>query len=134
MINFALLKLQLLYYGIKAGKNLVSPLANPFGLVHLVLPEKVPVSVHLNTNHQESPFTLRRDGEVYYLDIGGRETVQVQWTPPLDSYQRKVASGLLVSDILTVHGDVIAVHPSKPCRFGQSGLSCAFDSRLSQGK
>jgi hypothetical protein len=126
MINFALLKLQLLYNGIRAGGNLVSPLTNPFGLVHLVLPEKIPVSVHLNANGNESPFTLRRDGSVFYLEIGGRETVEVQWTPPLQSYQKKVSSGLLVSDILTVHGDVIAVHPSKPCRFGQSGLSCRY--------
>jgi hypothetical protein len=37
-----------------------------------------------------------------------------------------VSSGLLVSDILTVHGPFIAVHPSKPCRFGQSGLSCRY--------
>ena len=107
-------------------ETLFSPLTNPFGLVHLVLPERLPVSVHLNTNGHESPFTLRRDGNVFYLDIGGKETVEVQWTPPLSSYQKKVSSGLLVSDILTVHGGVIAVHPSKPCRFGQSGLSCRY--------
>ena len=97
MINFALLKLQLLYYGIRGGGNLISPLTNPFGLVHLVLPEKVSVSVHLNTNGNESPFTLRRDGQIFYLDIGGRETVQVHWTPPLRSYQDRVSSGLIAS-------------------------------------
>jgi len=50
----------------------------------------------------------------------------VHWTPPLASYQKRTSSGLLVSDILTVHGDFIAVHPSHPCRFGQSGLSCRY--------
>jgi len=124
--NLALLKLQLFYHGIRAGKDLPSPLTNPFGLIHLVLPEKVSVSVHLNANGAESPFTLRRDGAQFHLDINGRESVPVQWTPPLASYQKRTSSGLLVSDILTVHGDFIAVHPSHPCRFGQSGLSCRY--------
>ena len=124
--NLALLKLQLLFHGIRAGKNLPSPLTNPFGLIHLALPEKVFVSVHLNTNGTESPFTLRREGEQFYLDIAGSSSVPVGWTPPLASYQKRTSSGLLVSDILTVHGDFIAVHPSHPCRFGQSGLSCRY--------
>lgn len=124
--NLALLKLQLFYHGIRAGKGLPAPLANPFGLVHLVLPEKVSVSVHLNTNGTESPFTLRSEGETFYLDTAGRESVPVRWTPPLTCYQKKTSSGLLVSDILTVHGDFIAVHPSHPCRFGRSGLSCRY--------
>jgi hypothetical protein len=124
--NLALLKLQLLYHGIRAEENLPRPLTNPFGLVHLVLPEKVAVSVHLNTNGTASPFKLRRDAERFYLDIAGKDSVSVQWTPPLSSYQKKTSSGLLVSDILTVHGDFIAVHPSHPCRFGQSGLSCRY--------
>ena len=126
MTNFALLKLQLLYHGIRSGGDLPSPLTNPFGLVHLVLPEKLSVSVHLNTNGKESPFTLISDGKLFYLDISGKERVPVQWTPPLMSYQKKISSGLHVSDILTVHGDTIAVHPSRPCRFGQSGLSCRY--------
>ncbi|HTG73883.1 MAG TPA: hypothetical protein VMB70_08940 [Terriglobia bacterium] len=124
--NLALLKLQLLFHGIRAGKNLPSPLTNPFGLIHLALPEKVFVSVHLNENGTESPFTLRREGEQFYLDIDGKASALVAWTPPLASYQKQTSSGLLVSDILTVHGDFIAVHPSHPCRFGQSGLSCRY--------
>src|SRR5262245_16160241 len=104
-VNLALLKLQLLYYGIRAGKNLPSPLANLFGLVHLELPERLSVSVHLNTNGSESPFTLRREGERFQLDIEGAESVPVGWTPPLRSYQQRTSSGLLVSDMLTVHGD-----------------------------
>ena len=124
--NLALLKLQLLFHGIRADKNLPSPLTNPFGLVHLVLPEKVSVSVHVNTNGAQSPFTLRRDSDKFYLDIAGKESVPVQWTPPLASYQKSTSSGLLVSDILTVHGDFIAVHPSHACRFGQGGLSCRY--------
>jgi hypothetical protein len=124
--NLALLKLQLFYHGIRAGEDLPSPLTNPFGLVHLALPEKVFVSVHLNTNGAESPFTLRRNGAQFYLDIQGRECVPVHWTPPLKSYQKRTSSGLSVSDILTVHGDFIAVHPSHRCRFGQSGLSCRY--------
>ena len=71
--NLALLKLQLLFHGIRAESKLPSPLTNPFGLVHLVLPEKVPVSVHVNTNCMQSPFTLRRNGERFYLDIAGKE-------------------------------------------------------------
>ena len=126
MTNFALLKLQLLYHGIRSSGELPSPLTNPFGLVHLVLPEKLSVSVHLNTNGKESPFTLISDGKLFYLDISGKERVPVQWTPPLMSYQKKISSGLHVSDILTVHGDTIAVHPSRPCWFGQSGLSCRY--------
>jgi hypothetical protein len=124
--NLALLKLQLLFHGIRAGRDLPSPLTNPFGLIHLALPEKVFVSVHLNTNGAESPFTLRRDGQRFLLDIAGGAPVPVQWTPPLTSYERRTSSGVLVSDILTVHGDFIAVHPSHPCRFGQSGLSCRY--------
>jgi len=124
--NLALLKLQLLFHGIRAGKDLPSPLTNPFGLIHLALPEKVFVSVHLNTNGTESPFTLRGDGGKFYLDIAGSSSIPVNWTPPLASYQKRTSSGLLVSDILTVHGDFIAVHPSHRCRFGQSGLSCRY--------
>ena len=45
MINFALLKLQLLYYGIKGWREpLIVLVMNSFGLVHLAPPvEKVPV-------------------------------------------------------------------------------------------
>ena len=94
--------------------------------MHLELPERLSVSVHLNRNGSESPFTLRREGERFLLDIAGTESIPVGWTPPLRSYQRRTSSGLLVSDILTVHGDLIAVHPSHPCRFGRSGLSCRY--------
>jgi hypothetical protein len=124
--NLARLKLQLFYYGIRAGKGLPSPLTNPFGLVHLVLPEKVAVSVHLNTDGHESPFTLHRSGEEFYLETEGKAPVPVRWTAPLASYQKRTSSGVLVSDILTVHGDYIAVHPSHRCRFGESGLSCRY--------
>jgi len=126
LTNIALLKLQLLYSGILAGQNLPSPLTNPFGLVHLVLPEGLTVSVHRNENGTDSPFTLRKDGTQFLLDIAGGESVPVQWTPPLQSYQQKTSSGVLVADILTVHGDFIAVHPTHACRFGQSGLSCRY--------
>jgi hypothetical protein len=125
-VNPALLKLQLFYYGIRAGGNLPSPLTNPFGLIHLVLPGRVAVSVHLNQNGAESPFTLRREGESFSLDVQGGDSIPIQWTPPLKSYHRRTSSGMLVSDILTVHGDYVAVHPSHPCRFGQSGLSCRY--------
>jgi hypothetical protein len=124
--NLALLKLQLFFHGIRPGTDLPSPLTNPFGLIHLVLPEKVFVSVHLNTNGTESPFTLRRGGDRFFLDIEGKQTIEVGWTPPLKSYQKRTSSGLLVSDILTVHGDFITVHPSHQCRFGRSGLSCRY--------
>src|SRR5678815_4870556 len=86
--NLALLKLQLLFHGIRAGQDLPSPLTNPFGLIHLALPEKVSVSVHLNTNGTESPFTLRRDEGKFYLDIAGSSSIPVNWTPPLASYQK----------------------------------------------
>ncbi len=125
-MNLGLLKLQLLYHGIRAGEGLPSPLTNPFGLVHLVLPERLPVSIHVNENGGGSPFVLRKDGDQFHLDIEGQECVPVQWTPPLASYQKKTSSGLLVSDVLTVHGDFIAVHPSHSCRFGEAGLSCRY--------
>src|SRR5437867_4079709 len=124
-MNLGLLKLQLFHYGIRSGEGLPSSLANPFGLVHLVLPEKIPVSVHLNQNGSESPFRLSRKGDSFFLETK-EEQIPVQWTPPLKSYEKEISSGLLVSDILTVHGDFIAVHPSHPCRFGQSGLSCRY--------
>jgi len=126
LTNIALLKLQLLYYGIRADRDLPSPLTNPFGLVHLVLPEGLAVSVHLNENGTDSPFLLRREGTAFFLDVAGKESIPVQWTPPLHSYQQKTSSRVSVSEILTVHGDFIAVHPSHACRFGQSGLSCRY--------
>ena len=62
--------------------------------------------------------------------------MQIQRTPPLRSYQHKVSYGMLYSDILTVHGDVIAFYPSKPCRFGQSGsfvrYTAGWSKKLSQ--
>lgn len=126
MTNLALLKLRLFNCGIRAADDLPSPLTNPFGLVHLVLPERMPVSVHVNTPGTDSPFLLRRDGGAFFLDIRGENGVAVEWTPPLASYGKRTSAGLLVSDILTVHGDYVAVHPSHPCRFGQSGLSCRY--------
>lgn len=94
--------------------------------MHLVLPEGVAVSVHLNETGSASPFTLRKDGTQFFLDIAGKESVTVHWTPPLQSYHHKTSSGVQVSDILTVHGDFIAVHPPHACRFGQAGLSCRY--------
>jgi hypothetical protein len=128
VVNVGLLKLDLFSHGIHAAKGLPSPLTNPFGLVHLVLPGKIPVSVHLIEGRDKSPYTLVRHDGHYYLEVsdGKRPRIPVHWTPPLKSYQKKTSSGLLVSDILTVHGGFIAVHPSHPCRFGQSGLSCRY--------
>jgi len=124
--NPALLKLQLFYNGIRSGAGLPSPLANPFGLVHLVLPEGLAVSVHLNDAGSDTPFTLAANGHEFHLQINGEESIPVKWTPPLKSYHKRTSSGLLVSDLVTVHGDFIAVHPSHPCRFGESGLSCRY--------
>jgi sodium-dependent dicarboxylate transporter 2/3/5 len=126
LINVAFLKLQLFYYGVRSGGGLPFNLANPFGLVHLVLPEGLPVSVHLHDNGSQTPFSLRAAADRFYIDIVGGGSVPVQWTAPLRSYQKKTSAGFLVSDILTVHGDFIAVHPSRPCRFGESGLSCRY--------
>lgn len=128
MNNIGLLKLELMAYGIKTGKGLPEPLTNPFDLVHLVLPDKVAVSVHRMHDSVETPFTLLSEQNRFYLE-DNRETgsrISVSWTPPLKSYQMKTSSGVLVSDILTVHGGFIAVHPRGPCRFGLSGLSCRY--------
>ena len=61
------------------------------------------------------------DGVSFYAETGGRTVLPgycrvgppfpLHWTPPLASYQKRTSSGVLVSDILTVHGDFIAVHP-----------------------
>lgn len=124
-MNLGLLKLELFANGIRAGEGLPSPLTNPFGLVHLVLPGGIPVSIHLIEDGGETPFTLVKEGEDFFL-LSSSEKIPVRWTAPLQSYQRKTSSGLLVSDILTVHGGFIAVHPSHACRFGQSGLTCRY--------
>lgn len=126
MTNFAQLKLELFAQGIHAGEGLPSPLTNPFGLIHLVLPEKISLSVNLVSDRHRTPYTLIQEGGSFFLLRSEGEKLPVRWTPPLKSYQKKTSSGLLVSDILTVHGDFIAVHPSHPCRFGQSGLSCRY--------
>lgn len=128
MHNIGLLKLELIAHGIRAGEGLPPLLTNPFGLVHLVLPEKSAVSVHLMRDHQETPFTLSRRGEKFFLEDARKDgaKITVHWTPPLKCYGRKTSSGLMVSDILTVHGGFIAVHPKGPCRFGRSGLSCRY--------
>jgi sodium-dependent dicarboxylate transporter 2/3/5 len=127
MLNIGLLKLELMAYGIQASEGLPSPLTNPFGLVHLVLPEKIAVSIHRVKNHGETPFTLKHEGGKFFLeDNRDHKKISVHWTPPLKSYEKKTSSGVLVSDILTVHGGFIAVHPRGPCRFGRSGLSCRY--------
>ena len=148
MINVGLLKLELIAYGIKAGKDLPEPLTNPFGLVHLVLPDKVAVSVHRQPQRGvegkapaalpmegatrapviSTPFTLLSEKNHFYLE-DQRENgkrISVSWTPPLKAYEKVTSSGLKVSDILMVHGGYIAVHPKGPCRFGLSGLSCRY--------
>lgn len=126
MINPALLKLELIAHGIAAGPGLPEPLANPFGLVHLVLPEELTVSVHLAPNGSaQAPNILTRQGAHFFLETASG-SVPVQWTPPLKGYGQRTSSGVLVSDILTVHGRFIAIHPSHPCRFGLSGLSCRY--------
>jgi hypothetical protein len=46
----------------------------------------------------------------------------------VDTAARELSQADVVGSagLLTVHGDFIAVHPSHPCRFGQSGLSCRY--------
>jgi len=126
MLNPALLKLELIAYGIHTEGEVPRPLANPFGLVHLVLPESTAVSVH--EVKSETPFTLLKKKDKFYLRDSRRSEKEfsISWTPPLQSYQKKTSSGVLVSDILTVHGGYIAVHPKGACRFGMSGLSCRY--------
>lgn len=84
------------------------------------------MSVHLITDGGETPFVLRREEGRFVLEQKGGEGVPVSWTPPLKAYGERTSSGVLVSDILTVHGGFIAVHPKGPCRFGSSGLSCRY--------
>ena len=86
--NAGLLKLELIADGIRAAAGLPQPLANPFGLVHLVLPDKVTVSVHLISDGNQTPFTLLEEGKQFYLERKGpmAERVPVSWTPPLHSY------------------------------------------------
>ncbi len=128
MTNIGLLKLELMAYGIKAKEGLPEPLANPFGLVHLVLPDTVAVSVHRVEDSSDTPFTLSCVKGRYFLEDSRKKTkpLSVSWTPPLKAYDKTVSSGLKVSDILTVHGGFIAVHPKGPCRFGLSGLTCRY--------
>lgn len=128
MTNIGLLKLELIAYGIKAKEGLPEPLANPFGLVHLVLPDTVAVSVHRVEDSSDTPFTLSCVKGRYFLDDSRKKTkpLSVSWTPPLKAYQMTTSSGLKVSEILTVHGGFIAVHPKGPCRFGLSGLTCRY--------
>ncbi|MBI1909366.1 MAG: radical SAM protein [Deltaproteobacteria bacterium] len=121
-MNPAVLKLELMAYGIRPGEGLFQPLANPFGLVHLTLPEKLAVSIHLQ---ERSPYSLHNRNNRFFLEKNG-ETIPVQWTPPLKAYEKKTSSGLAIKEILTVHGGLIAVHPKGPCRFGLSGLSCRY--------
>jgi len=128
MINVGLLKLELIAYGIKAQEGLPEPLSNPFGLVHLVLPDKVAVSVHRMQDSVETPFTLVCEKSRFFLEDSRApgKRCPVSWTPPLKAYERETSSGLKVADILTVHGGYIAVHPKGPCRFGLAGLSCRY--------
>ncbi len=129
-MNPAQLKLELIRNGIRPSAGLPDPLANPFGLVHLVLPGKVPVSTHVNDEaHRVSPYTLSCEQGLFHVSFTDRDQAQkipVRWTSPLKSYGRKTSSGVFVGDILTVHGGFIAVHPRGPCRFGRSGLSCRY--------
>lgn len=129
-MNPALLKLELMAHGIKRGKGLPEILTNPFGLVHLVLPEKIPVSIHLNQpGTNKTPYTLSCEGGLFLIESvesHGGEKIPVRWTPPLKCYSQKTSSGVLVGDMLTVHGGFIAIHPKGPCRFGLSGLSCRY--------
>ncbi|MBI2068006.1 MAG: hypothetical protein HYT77_08345 [Deltaproteobacteria bacterium] len=123
--NTGLLKLELIASGINLGEGLPSPLTNPFGLIHLILPEGVSVSVQQASDKQQTPFTLLHHGKRFFLNFSGKET-PVQWVPPLKCYHKKTRSGILISDILTVHSGLIAVHPKGPCRFGLSGLACRY--------
>ena len=125
-MNVGLLKLDLIARGIRAEKNLPEPLANPFGLVYLVLPNEVAVSVHLVLDGRKTPYTLKSGGKQYLLEVEGGEAIPVRMTLPLKCYEKKTSSGVLVSDILTVHSGLIAVHPKGACRFGLSGLSCRY--------
>src|SRR3990167_917501 len=125
-MNVGLLKLDLIARGIRAEKNLPEPLANPFGLVYLVLPNEVAVSVHLVLDGRKTPYTLKSGGKQYLLEVEGGEAIPVRITLPLKCYEKKTSSGVLVSDILTVHSGLIAVHPKGACRFGLSGLSCRY--------
>ena len=95
--NLALLKLQLLFHGIRAGQNLPSPLTNPFGLIHLALPEKVFVSVHLDTNGSESPFTLREGKAASSISISQART-RCRWAGRrrLRAIRSETSSGVLV--------------------------------------
>ena len=126
-LNPAKLKLELMAYGIARGSGLPDTLTNPFGLVHLVLPDELAVSTHIS----QSPYTLHSKEGHYFLETKNGTTsnavdIPVLWTEPLHCYQKKTSSGILVGDILTVHGKFIAVHPKGPCRFGLSGLACRY--------
>lgn len=124
-INPAKLKLELMAYGVACGTGLPDPLANPFGLVHLTLPGDCAVSTHLSHISGQTPYTLHCNAGHFFLENQNTD-IPVSWTEPLRSYQKKTSSGVLVSDILTVHGKMIAIHPTSPCRFGLSGLNCRY--------
>lgn len=113
--------------GVIASEGLPEPLTNPFGLIHLVLPENLAVSTHvLRGSGKNSKYILKREFAFFLESRETDEKMPVRWTSPLKSYEKRTSSGILVGDILTVHGGFISIHPKGPCRFGRSGLSCRY--------
>jgi solute carrier family 13 (sodium-dependent dicarboxylate transporter), member 2/3/5 len=123
--NLGNLKLDLLYHGIQLGEGTTLP-HDPSGTVNIVLPNDIWVNVTYDADYVSgSPFTLHYHETRWCIETG-TESISVQMLAPLKAYKKKTQSGVLVSDILFLHGGFVAVEPMGMCRFTKSGLECKY--------
>ena len=119
------LKLDLLYYGVKAATGTEIP-DDPSGTVIMALPEDVWVNVTYRAKYvRRSPYTLEHRSRKWFIRKGDMET-EVQVLKPLRAYSKRTSSGIPVSDILYLHGGFVAIEPMGLCRFTKSGLECKY--------
>lgn len=139
--NPALLKLDLYCRGVRVdssclveedgGRRILRTRAGLGSGIELVLPGGLWTNVPVTESFaKDSPYSLHRRGRRYWLDHDAREVTEVQLAPRPEWYDRKTASGKVMTRVGTLQGTYLGVYPAKVCEYWTetAKVNCKFCS------
>ena len=128
--NPTTLKIDLMLNGIRTDGGLYEESSEQSGRagmgVDLVLPRGTLVNVPSGEDFtRNSPYLLEEDKKGHYI-TDGEGTVRVEVVPRPAFYNDKTSTGVLFSDIATVHGSYAVITPSPKCEFFDKNVECKY--------
>ena len=123
--NPGTLKIDLMLQGLRYSECFVAGFSGSSGL-DIVLPggirANVPCGEEFTSN---SPYELIKKDEGFAI-TDGDDSIEVTLAGNPGFYSRHTKSGVLFSDIATVHGSYVVITPQSGCEFFEEGIECTY--------